>query len=91
MKNNAAMIQSHLYAKKAETPLFANRGDLENIICALGAGDWAGVLEESDGWLHVLTIQGDGWVRSEDVVQRSPFNLHIRWEPGKPIEYVSAA
>ncbi len=85
------MIQSHLYAKKAETPLFSKRGDSNEILCLLGIGNWVGVLENEEGWYHVLTIQGDGWVRAEDVEERSPFNLHVRWEPGKPIEYVSAA
>ena len=84
------MIQSHLYAKKAQTPLYTKR-DGNELVCLLGSGNWVGVLENEEGWFHVLTIQGDGWVRIEDVEERSPFNLHVHWVPGKPIEYISAA
>jgi hypothetical protein len=85
------MIQSHLYAKKAETPLYEKRGDNNQLLGMLNLGNWVGVLENEEGWYHVLTIQGDGWVRVEDVEERSPMNLQVRWEPGKPIEYVNAA
>ncbi len=85
------MIQSHLYARKTETPLYAKRGDNLEPIHLLGLGNWVGVFEEQDGWYHVLTIQGEGWLRVDDVETRSPFNLHIYWEPGKPIQYVCAA
>ena len=84
------MIQSHLYAKQPETPLFAAR-DEGQLITMLGKGNWLGVFENTGTWLHVLTIQGEGWVKAEHVEERSPFNLHVRWEPGKQIEYVSAA
>lgn len=84
------MIQSHLYANKTETPLFAERGVNEQI-AVLGIGNWVGVLDITEDWYHVLTIKGEGWVKKEDVEARSPFNLHVHWVPGKPIEYVSAA
>jgi hypothetical protein len=44
-----------------------------------------------DGWVHVIGIQGEGWVKAENVETKSPFNLHVQWIPGKPIEYVNAA
>jgi len=85
------MIQSHLYTNKAETGLYPDRIETEDPICVLSQGIWLGELEREDGWIHVLGIQGDGWVKAEDVETRSPFNLHVHWTPGKPIQYVSAA
>ncbi len=84
------MIHSHLYTNKSITPLFSKPGDIEP--CRnLGPNSWVGVFDKLDGLYHVLTIKGEGWVHMEDVEERSPFNLHIRWEAGRPIEYVSAA
>jgi len=90
MNNSSTVIKSHRYAKKSDTPLYADRVANEPM-SLLGLGNWVGVLEDLDGWYHVLCIQGEGWVKMEDVEARSPFNLHVHWEPGKPIEYVSAA
>ncbi len=90
MSTDSIMIQSHLYANKPETPLFAERGINERID-VLASGNWVGVLAELDGWYNVLTILGEGWVKKEDVEARAPFNLHVHWEPGKPIQYVCAA
>jgi hypothetical protein len=85
------MIQSHLYTNKKETGLFAEVGASGKPVCFLDQGIWLGELDRKDDWIHVIGIQGDGWVRVEDVETRSPFNLHIHWTPGKPIEYVSTA
>ena len=85
------MIQSHLYTNKKETGFYPGKGETLDPICVLGQGIWLGELERLDGWVHVLSIQGDGWVKAEDVEPRSPFNLHVHWTPGKPIEYVSTA
>ncbi len=84
------MIQSHLYTNKKETGLYQEKGEIEPM-CILNQGIWLGELDRVDGWVHVLGIQGDGWVKAEDVETRSPFNLHVHWTPGKPIEYVSTA
>ncbi len=85
------MIQSHLYTNKKKTGLFAEPGESVNPFCLLEQGTWLGELNRKDGWIHVLGIMGDGWVSVEDVERRSPFNLHVHWTPGKPIEYVSTA
>ena len=85
------MIQSHLYTYKEVTNLYPERGEAANPMLILSKGMWLGELERLDGWVHVLGIQGDGWVKAEDVETRSPFNLHVHWSPGKPIEYVSTA
>ncbi len=85
------MIQSHLYTNKKETGLFAEPGATINPICFLDKGTWLGELDRADGWIQVVGIRGDGWVRIENVEARSPFNLHVQWTPGKPIEYVSTA
>ncbi len=85
------MIQSHLYTNKEGTGLYPERIETANPICVLSQGIWLGELERKDGWIHVLGIQGEGWVRAEDVETRSPFNLHVQWTPGKPIEYVNTA
>ena len=85
------MIQSHLYTNQPETPLYTEMGGQTEAIGVLGQGNWVGVLERHDEWCHVITIQGDGWVNINNLEERSPFNLHVHWEPGKPIEYVSAA
>jgi hypothetical protein len=85
------MIQSHLYTNKKETSLYSDKRMTADLICILGKGMWLGEIEREDGWIHVLGIQGDGWVKTEDVETRSPFNLHVHWTPGQPIEYVSTA
>ncbi|HZV68142.1 MAG TPA: hypothetical protein VFG10_01310 [Saprospiraceae bacterium] len=85
------MIQSHLYTNKNATGLYHDRGESAAPVCVLGQGTWLGELERSGHWIHVISIQGEGWVRAEDTESRSPFNLHVQWTPGKPIEYVSSA
>ncbi len=85
------MIQSHLYTNQKETGLFSEPGAMVNVLCYLDQGTWLGELDRKDGWVHVIGIRGDGWVRVSDVETRSPFNLHIHFTPGKPIEYVSTA
>ena len=85
------MIQSHRYTNKTETSLYANPLDSSTVVAQLGQGNWLGVFELRDGWYRVLTIQGEGWIKTQDAEERSPFNLHIQWSPGSPISYVSAA
>lgn len=91
MKIPPKMIQSHLYTNKAETAFYSERGGEDSPVCFLVQGTWLGELERTDGWIHVIGIQGEGWVKAENVETRSPFNLHVQWIPGKPIEYVNAA
>ena len=91
MKNPTVMIQSHLYTKKPQTHLYAVPTANAEPVSVLSQGNWVGVLESKDNWFRVLSIQGEGWVRSEDVEERSPFNLHVQWTPGQPIQYISAA
>ena len=91
MVKTGNMISSHLYTNKKETPLFAQAENNGTPLCVLDLNNWVGVLEQKDGWYHVITVQCEGWVSVDDVEPRSPFNLHVRWEPGKPIEYVCAA
>ncbi|MEO5906694.1 MAG: hypothetical protein ABIQ11_08210 [Saprospiraceae bacterium] len=85
------MIQSHLYTNKPQTILYTDRSVTSSSVCVLNQGNWVGVLEAGDDWFRVLSIKGEGWVRAEDVEERSPFNLHVQWTPGQPIQYVSAA
>ncbi len=85
------MIQSHLYTRKNETGLYSALEEGSTPLCVLAQGTWLGELDRANDWIHVVGIQGEGWVKAEDVETRSPFNLHVRWTPGKPIEYVSTA
>jgi hypothetical protein len=90
MKKPLEMIQSHRYTRNADTSLYSDKIESSNIINRLSKGDWVGVLEKIDGWFRVLCIQGEGWVRSDDVEERSPFNLHVQWTPEGVIKYVAA-
>ncbi len=83
------MIHDHLYAGKAETPVFGFPKDDGNPVYILHQGNWIGVLKRESGWIHVISIAGEGWVKSEDVEERPPFSLHILWSPGNPVSYVS--
>lgn len=83
-------IQSHLYARKAETPVFAVPFQDGKPECILQQGNWLGVLERKEGWIRVIGIHCEGWVRAEDVEERPPFSLHIQWSPGNPIAYISS-
>lgn len=85
------MINSHLYTNKMETPLYAEVGGNGSPICTLDLNNWVGVLEKQDGWYRVITVHCEGWVSKDHVEERAPFTLHVQWEPGKPIQYVSAA
>ena len=91
MKRPSKMIQSHLYTNQVETAFYPDREGKVAPLCLLSHGTWLGELERMDGWVHVIGIQGEGWVKAENVETRSPFNLHVQWIPGKPIEYVNAA
>lgn len=91
MGKTTNMINSHLYTNKLETPLFSEHGGSGEPVCLLGLNNWVGVLQRLGNWYHVITIHSEGWINVNDVEERSPLNLHVRWEPGKPIEYVNAA
>lgn len=84
------MIHSHLYARNADTPLFAAK-EHSDPSCLLSKGTWLGVVDKTEGWYKVIGIQCEGWVRTEDVEPLSPFNLHVQWKPGEPIQYVGTA
>ena len=85
------MINSHLFTNKLQTPLYQEVGGGDKPICYLGLNNWVGVIEKKEDWYHVVSNRTEGWINVNDVEERSPFNLHVRWEPGKPIEYVCAA
>ncbi len=85
------MIQSHRYTNKTGACLYANPLEDATILAQLDQGNWLGIFELRDGWYRVLTIQGEGWIKSQDAEERSPFNLHIQWSPGTLISYVCAA
>ena len=84
------MIQSHRYTRNSETRLFKENSEAAETLTLLSKGDWTGILESMDGWFRVLTILGEGWVRAQDVEERSPFALHAQWAPGGILKYVAA-
>ena len=86
----SVMIHHHLYTNKLETPLYAEFGGEGTPLLTLGINNWVGVIEKKDDWYRVVTIHSEGWINVRDVEERSPFNLHVRWEPGKPIQYIAA-
>ncbi|MEP6646166.1 MAG: hypothetical protein ABJC12_03690 [Saprospiraceae bacterium] len=85
------MIDTHLYTNSNETGLYPEGGETVQPVYVLSQGTWLGELGRKNGWIHVISIVGEGWVKAENVETREPFNLHARFTPGKPIEYVSTA
>ncbi len=84
------MIQSHLYARLTETPVFEKPMDDGKPSRLLHKGNWLGVMERMGEWIHVIGIQFEGWVRAMDVEERNPMNLHINYVPGREVEYISS-
>ena len=70
MKRLSAMIQSHLYTNKPQTTVYTENSVTSASISVLGQGNWVGVLEKLDNWFRVLSIQGEGWVKAEDVEEK---------------------
>lgn len=84
------MIQSHLYTRLDETPVYDKPADGGRQITNLGAGNWVGVIHQIGEWAKVLSVRGEGWVKAEHLEARPPFQLHACWTEGKPIAYVSS-
>lgn len=82
------MIRSHLIATKALTSIFNTPTGDTSSTCNIQRGSWMGVKDRLGDWIHVITTTCEGWVRREDVEELNPMDLHIRYSPGKPIEYV---
>lgn len=83
------MIQSHLYARKSETPVYLAPAEDGMPLHKLHAGDWVGELAREAAWIRVIGVDCDGWVRAEDLEQRPPFQLHAYWTGGNAIEYIN--
>ncbi len=83
------MIQSHLYARKSETPVYVAPLEDGMPVQILHRGDWVGELAREPDWIRVIGVDCDGWVREEDLEERPPFQLHAIWTAGKPIEYIN--
>lgn len=83
------MIQSHLYARRSETPVYITPFEDGMPMHILHPGDWVGELAREADWIRVIGVECDGWVRSEDLEQRPHFQLHAYWTAGKPIEYIN--
>lgn len=83
------MIQSHLYARKSETPVYIAPVEDGMPTHILHPGDWVGELAREADWIRVIGVECDGWVRSEDLEERPPFQLHAYWTAGKTIEYIN--
>jgi hypothetical protein len=75
---------------KAETPVYRLPAQSGNPVNILHLGNWVGVIERRNEWVHVIGIHCEGWVRAEDLEERPPLTLHALWSPGKPVEYVSS-
>lgn len=83
------MIQSHLYARNPETPVYRNPFAEDLPITFLHKGSWMGMLEQKGDWIYVITIEGAGWVLRECTEERLPGDLHILLSPDLTIEYVN--
>lgn len=71
------MIHAHLYTKLDQTPVFAFPTERDSPSQYLSRGNWLGVLEYADTWIHILSTNGEGWVQQRDVESRPPFQLHV--------------
>ena len=85
------MIQSHLYTRLEETPVFDKPADGGQMLTMLGQGNWVGVIKRLGEWIRILSVRGEGWVKAEHVEDRPPFQLHVQWSEGDNISYVSSA
>lgn len=85
------MIQSHLIASKASTPVYQHPSVDDLPVAMVAKGSWLGVMERVGDWIHVIGIECEGWVMKSDVEALPPMGLHAVWTHGKPIEYVHLA
>ena len=84
------MIQSHLYARKNGTLVYADPFEDGRPLHELKPGDWTGVIEYRDSWIRVIGVDCDGWVKEENLERRPPLQLHACWTDGSFISYTNA-
>jgi len=84
------MVQTHLYARNAETPVFGSPFEGALPITLLHKGSWMGMLEDNGKWVRVITINGEGWVEREYTEERTPGELHILLMEDQTVEYVNS-
>jgi hypothetical protein len=85
------MIHKHLIARWPQTPVYLSPEQQSAPQWYVARGSWLGVLDDQGEWIHVIAVDGEGWVRKDDVESLPPMKLHVVWSPGEPIHYVSAA
>lgn len=83
------MVQSHLYARLEEIFVFRLPAENGVPVQKLHKGDWLGVVNRQDEWIHVISTACEGWVRAGEVESRPPFQLHIHLDEGESISYVN--
>ena len=66
-------VKTHKYAVKGGASLYGDVGG--ELIAQLEGGSWLGVVEERDGWYHVISAQHDGWVQKDAAIDARPFTL----------------
>ena len=82
-------IHSHIYARREGTSLYLLPSDNANVVQVLHQGDWLGILSRQGEWIQVIGVEYEGWVKSSDVENRPPFELHIHSAEGKPMSYIN--
>jgi SH3-like domain-containing protein len=83
------MIHTHLYARNSGTKVFGHFVDTGIPVFMLEKGSWVGVIERHENWIKVISIDGEGWVRAEELENRPPFQLHVCWSSNGPKAYVN--
>lgn len=75
------MIQRHQYARHDHTAVYADCGGAGGLLCELHSGQWAGVVEQKEDWIRIVTTTCTGWVLAADMESRPPFQLHAWMTP----------
>jgi hypothetical protein len=84
------MIQSHLYVKRSNSPLYPSPEGHERPAMFLDRGHWVGVLETLGDWVKVTGVYFIGWMKVDALEPRPPFDLHIHQRNPNTIQYVNS-
>lgn len=85
-----ATIKKHLISSKESTPVYTLE-NLTGLRMNLAKGNWLGVLERKIDRLRILTTNGEGWIRSEDVTEPNTYDFSVSIDSNGQVQYGIAA
>jgi hypothetical protein len=79
-------VKKHVISSKDNTPIYSME-DLSQISALIPKGNWLGILEKKENLLKVISTQGSGWIRMDDIEETNKYKLRVFRDSRGEIQY----